>query len=99
MIWLKSHASFDKMESDDDFETTFEYVEHMMGKQIDNTIVRKENKSSKGIGVSKKITEQEQLKLDLEEAERAKKLNMNWVFSWLRKHLIFKHFEAKSKSS
>jgi hypothetical protein len=89
-------ASLNKIESQDEFETTFEYIEYSMRKHIDSTIGRKEEKRSNLPNKIKKKNEQELLKEELEEMTKQKKIKANLVCFVLNKASYIKEYLLKN---
>jgi hypothetical protein len=63
-------ASLNKIEDQDEFETTFEYIEYSMSKHIDMTMGRKDEKIKSNFGNgTKKKNEQDSLKEELKKRQ------------------------------
>jgi hypothetical protein len=90
-------ASLNKIEDQDEFETTFGYIEYSMRKHIDMTIGRKDEKIKSNFGNgTKKKNEQDLLKEELEEMTRQKKIKANLVRFILNKSSYIKEYLSKN---
>jgi hypothetical protein len=63
-------AGINKIEPKEEFEVSFEYIEYMMRKHIDNITGRKEDKIPKRSNSSRKMNEQELLTKEIADIEK-----------------------------